>query len=197
MLLGFDFVRQGTPTLARQGHLQQRENQCGGGEWRRCRASSGEPITTTSTTTTTTATTTTTNNPRKSEEPKKELGTPKNHAHPRTKRTKNERPQELAPRTRPHTMPVGQWRCPAHLFPGARRTAHQEPKKELRTQERTRHTQELRTKNERPQELAPRTRPHTAPHNMVVGGSLHYGFQLASSQGDVRYLHRVDLQFLY
>jgi hypothetical protein len=64
-----------------------------------------------------------------------------------------------------YLRPLTTCRCPAHLF--WRPTADQEPKKELRTQERTRHTQELRTKNETPRTCPENSPAHLAPHTLT------------------------------
>jgi len=73
-------------------------------------------------------------------------------------------PQELARTPCPLALPrisfpseLTQWRP----------TAHQEPKKELRTQERTRHTQEPRTKNDTPRTCPENSPAHLAPHTLT------------------------------
>ena len=66
---------------------------------------------------------------------------------------------------------------PRTSFPWAwRPTAHQEPKKELRTQkERTRHTQEPRTKNETPRTCPENSPAHPAPHTLTGARNLGRG----------------------
>jgi hypothetical protein len=83
--------------------------------------------------------------------------------HTQEPRAKNKRTQELAPRTRPHTMPVAPHIFSAFCFLAPDRTPRK-PKKELRTQGRTRHTQELRTKNETPRTCPENSPAHLAPH---------------------------------
>jgi hypothetical protein len=101
------------------------------------------------------------------QEPKKELRTQERTRHTQEPCTpKNQELRTREPKNWPQkNSPAHHARCPAHLF--WRPTAHQEPKKELRTQERTRHTQELRTKNETPRTFPENSPAHLAPHTFT------------------------------
>ena len=97
------------------------------------------------------------------QEPKKELRTQERTRH--TQEPCTPKTQEIRTRE-PKNWPQEPCPLPRTSFLW-RPTAHQEPKKELRTQERTRHTQEPRTKNETPRTCPENSPAHLAPHTFT------------------------------